>query len=487
MTYPKCYKDNGGVILVDVLLALSVSALFVGITAHITLGARDLFERARTRAYLIDLYEQYKDDVTDVQVYENRTVQISETERIEATKVPYGNERTETIVTVSSSYSQPLSFVSVSSQSGAHIQSSDSLCSVRFSDSSTIGSYKYISERNTTGDPAHVAAQVHIRAIRLPLPPALPLTDIIVQNGTAYISADSASASDDDLFVLNISSTTSSYIKGSINTGPGIAAIALAGEYVYAAAASSAFQLHTIRVDKTGSLSLKNRYQLPLPYATATPAVGTAIAFNDGRIFLGTEKWAGQEMLIFDAALPSEPNMLGSLEIGSKNSKMLITNGLLMVAAAGEHQLLVSDISNERVPVLVSAISPRGWQRQEGKVFSYFENTLRFGRTSGGFNIVQDHELFGWSSSTQLSALGLPGSYSQDNGGGVYGIISDRHFDFVAGRELGKELQIISRNFTSSVAVPLPDEPRTIVCDGDSIFALAKNSPTLFQISFNHE
>jgi hypothetical protein len=327
---------------------------------------------------------------------------------------------------------------------------------------------------------------VSITPIMLPINPLLPLTDLQVRNGIAYVSDDSSTASDPDLFIIDFKDKNNPKVLSSINTGPGIAAFAIAGMRIYAAAASVAAQLHIIRMDSLSSLALESKYKLSPPYATATEPIASAIFFDKDKIYLGTEKWDGDEFSIIDVSNPLVPIKISSLETGSKINDIFVRDGFAYVAASDEKQLRIVDISQPAMPMLTDSFSPSGWLRQEGKRVSSFEGALDFGRTSGGYNIITDHEAFEWASSSAL--LSINGTYnSVDIPGGVYGIVTDRSHIYLATRQVNKEFQIFDRSLsiTTALAYSLPVAPQALTCDGDHLYILAATAPVIYEISFN--
>jgi hypothetical protein len=70
--------------------------------------------------------------------------------------------------------------------------------------------------------------------------------------------------------------------------------------------------------------------------------------------------------------------------------------------------------------------------------------------------------------------------------GGVYGIIADRSYFYIATRQLGNELQIYNHDLstTTSKKISLPATPQMMTCDGDNLYVLAATAPVIYQISF---
>lgn len=347
---------------------------------------------------------------------------------------------------------------------------SDPLCSKDF-----LSSAKAIPMENT-------------RKINLPIPANIFLTHIEVRNGFIYVSADSNQMQDPDLYVIDIHNPDTPTVVASINTGPGISDFVLIGKYIFVTAASTATQLHILQQDNTRHISLIKKYQLPLPYATATPPYATAIDYANGRVFVGTEKWDGNEFVSMNVSIPNSPQFLSGFEIGNKVNEIIAQSNYAYVSSAGEGQLRIFNISDPTQTKLVSTFSPSGWNRQEGKAVSILNSHLVFSRTSGGYDIGNDKELFYWL------ATSTPGhtEYSQNIPGGVYGIVQDERKIYVATRQTGKELMIfdatnflVNSDFLIDPKSPSLELPQSMTCDSSFIYMLSHLSPTIYEISFN--
>ncbi|MBU6231040.1 hypothetical protein KGP36_00075 [Patescibacteria group bacterium] len=455
MRYPRLcsIEREKGIILADILVALALGASFAAILSSASADSRDLYEKARSLSEALDRFQAGG---------------------FASASRPYGNDRVETDYRDSSS---PLSFKRVYGLRDDPMSAAGTpLCAVSFGHGS---------------GPADASPLEAVR-IALPADPLLPLTDLEVRDGIAYVSADSASASDPDLMVFDIksgsdvpgdkSSGRNAILLSSIDTGPGISAIAIAGKRVYAAAPSAVGQLQVIRLDGLQAPILERRMKLPLPFATATPALGSSIAYSGGRIYLGTEKWSGDEFAVIDASDPAAPAKIGGFETGGKVNGIAIDGNEAYLASADQSELRVLDLSDPAVPRLEAVFSPSGWQRQEGKALSVFEGSLSFGRTSGGYDVAGDHEAFIWA--TASPALpSLPRSVNIP--GGVYAMIMDRSRIFLATRQPDQELQAFSRDLEPipSSSMALPVAPQTMACDGDKLYILARGAPYIYEIS----
>ena len=395
---------------------------------------------------------------------------------------PYGNDLTETD-TVDASGTPLFVQVGFTVQPKLADLEGYPFCSPETTENEIVGSYGFILRRTGSDASGSRPAIPNIQKVALPVDPLLPLTDIQVRNGIAYVSADSTTAGDPDLLIFDIRDPTSAKLLASLNTGPGIAAFALAGKRVYAAAASTAAQLHIVRLDSLGSMILEKKYQLALPYATATPPMASAIAYDRGKVYLGTEKWDGSEFDILDVSSPLSPVEKGALEIGSKVNDIYVTGDDAYIATAAMGQLQAIDVHDPPHLAVAASFSPSGWQRQEGEVVTGFEGGIDLGRTSGGYDVAGDHEAFVW---TATSSPVLSAAASLNIPGGAYGMLSDRSHTFMATRQPDAEFRIADARLgtATSTAYALPIAPQKMTCDGRRLYILAHQAPYIYEISF---
>ncbi len=444
----KVFVRSKGYLLIDVLIAISLATIFISFLVDSSAMSNTLVTRAHTRSGMISDYENGT----------NVTMSVTSSTRL------YGNKFFETDFT-------GLNLIAVYSkffQKNSIDVSENALCTVDYGASLINGS---------PDTPTFTQ-------IILPIPATQPLTHLEVRNNIAYIATDSTQASDPDLYLVNIANPQKPAIITSINTGPGIATFSIVGKYIYSAAASTVGQLQIISHNSPTSLLLENKFQLPLPYATATLPYATAIGYHNNHIYLGTEKWDGPEFSVIDVSDTNNPRAISSLEIGNKVDDISSDENIIYVSSAGQNQLRLIDMNNN----IISAFAPSGWNRQEGKVVSTFEANLAFGRTSGGYDITGDHELFYLASTSNAM---LSDQASVNIPGGIYGIIQDRNNIFLATRQSGKELQIYTNSSSISSSSPnliqtyhLPVQPQSMTCDGRTVYILAHDSSTIYAINF---
>ena len=466
----------------DALLGITMAVTLVTLMTFAISDARNVFEYARERNLLLDAYDGHAGDIPLSTQTKNSW---------------YGNDRIETVTTVSpadigtssaaaprSPYTQSVSFSEIHIQpfSESADLAGTPLCSVDFT--------HHIYPKNGMLAADGMETSPEIVPVLLPVDHSLPLTDVEVRGDIAYVSADSTVYSAPDMVIVDISDRRYPSLIASVSSGPGIAAFKLAGNRVYAAAASTAAQLHIFSMDSLGELMIETTLRLVPPYATATLPMASAVYFDRDVVYLGTERWDGVEFIAIDVADPANPFVIGGLEIGSKVLDIVVRDDVAYISSAGEGQLVAADVSDPAYPIRLGGFGPSGWTRQEGRVSAVFENGLHLGRTSGGFDIRADHEIFSWIASSDypdISAMPLdrPPPVSVNIPGGVYGLIPDRSHLYVASREIDREFQIFQHGLsTTSISIPLPISPQQLTCSSDRLYVLAHQSPFMYEISY---
>lgn len=298
-----------------------------------------------------------------------------------------------------------------------------------------------------------------------------PSTDIEVRNGIAYLTADSPTSSAHDFFIIDMRDPRVPSILSSITTGPGLSALDIAGPYVYTANIGTTNQLQIIDIHNRSTPIILSRYRLPLPRASSTAPFASAIFYDKGLIYLGTEKWEGHEFNIIDVANPASPQYLGSFETNTLVKNIYVRDGLAYVAGSDINQMRILDVQNPSSISLVANFSPSGWETQEGNIISFFEEQFSLGRTTGGFNNISNHELFIFSTTSMPTVR-----FSRDIPGGVYGIVHRPPYIYLATHFLNKEFQVRDENMSIIFEKTLGFSPSAMSCDAqDFYFATGDN------------
>ncbi|MEN9524414.1 MAG: hypothetical protein RL536_483, partial [Candidatus Parcubacteria bacterium] len=357
-------KTEKGLILADVLLAMSLAVLFIVLFVQSFANSRDLFEYTKEHNKLMDIYNAHAADFEGMTPYESRSITVNSdgwkysTTTISAYAHWYGNDRIQTDIKIQDAVNSPLVFNAVRAYPlivpGNY--EGTPLCSVGFSNKNVLGSYGYqhalnlntvnsatsttqTAESNSPPNPQGLSPI--ITPISLPISSFIPLTDLEVRNSHAYISTDSSNSSDPDIIMADIHDPANVDLNFDVDTGPGLSGIALAGNRIFAAMTSRTAQLQVIKISYLGGMLVESSYKLPLPYATATPSLGSAIFYDNNYVYLGTEKWDGEEFSVIDVSNPTSPVRVGSLEIGSKVNSIFVRDGIAYVTSSDQKQLRV--------------------------------------------------------------------------------------------------------------------------------------------------
>lgn len=316
------------------------------------------------------------------------------------------------------------------------------------------------------------------------LPSGILATDIVAKNKFVYLSVDSSTPSDPDLFIYDTSNVILHLPPVStFNTGPGLNAIAVAGHYLYAANTSIGSQLQIMDILDRSKPVLIGSLKLPLPTSTTSSPVATSIAYFDQKIYLGTEKWNGPEFVIIDVSTPSLPRYLGGLEIGSKIKNIFVRENKAYIANAGDNELVVADVSDPASPSAISSISPLGTQIEEGNRITFHHDKLWYGRAGGGFGNSAYQELMSLSLGGNGGNTNLSISTSTHVVGGVYGIaVIDPYVFFATGDQ---KLEIWDDVLSTKISsLNISTVPVAMSCDGMDMYIATSDRRGFIRLMF---
>ncbi len=291
-------------------------------------------------------------------------------------------------------------------------------------------------------------------------------TGINSKNSIIYLTSDSPTQSQADFFIINAEDFLNPYIISSLNTGPGLASLAIAGPYAYVANTSSLSQLQIIDIHDRNFPHIVSQLKLPLPNASSTPPRANSIFYRNGYVYLGTNKWDGAEFNIIDVSNPLNPILISSFETNTLINDIYVYENFAFLATSDENQMRIIDINNKNNIFLTHTFTADGWQVQQGKVIAYFENVLALGRTVGGINRILNHEAFVFSTSSDYKI-----KYSQDIPGGVYGFLMRPPYNFLISHTPSAEFQVWNSDFSLKLyEKSLGLKPVVISCDSSNLF-----------------
>jgi len=315
----------------------------------------------------------------------------------------------------------------------------------------------------------------------LPISSTDLITDMSVKDGVAYISAKSSIAADPDLFIFDMNDIAIPKPISSLNTGPGLAALAVAGPYIFAANESSVNQLQIIDIHDRSHPFMVSQAKVPLDIASSTRPNASAIFYDKGFIYLGTEKGDSPELTVWNVSDPAHPILAGRYEIGNKVERIFVDGSEAYIAGSGANQLMAIDVSDPTHPTLITTAAPSGWQTQSGQALDVFEGSLALGRDTGGFNNKANPELILYDA----SHITQQGSF--DERGGVYGIIARPPNFLLFTRRTSGQFRLDNGFGTTSAAYDIPGIPAAMSCDGGNIYVASNADPSVTLIKDFHE
>ena len=190
-------------------------------------------------------------------------------------------------------------------------------------------------------------------------PSGIPATDIDVDNGFVYITANSTELGKHDLWAINVSDPDplSPSIADSLDTGEGLFAVDVAGDYAYVANNATSSQLIVVKLfDDLGDPDLQIKATSTLSGVNPAGSFPQAreIFYYDDHVYVGTWETAGPEFHVFTldpnevaGAAPDNPIHVGSRELNHSIRDIVVRGNYAYLATSGnQNELIVLDISS---------------------------------------------------------------------------------------------------------------------------------------------
>lgn len=218
------------------------------------------------------------------------------------------------------------------------------------------------------------------------IPTDLKATGIDVKNKIVYMSTDPSSATDPDFFIFDASSaseTSAPVLTASINTGPGLSSIDVAGSYAYVSNDSKNGQLQIIDVSDINNPILKTTMNV-VPGGTDINTVGTKVFYYNKKIYLGLKKNIYAEFYVIDVENPLSPTLTGGYELNASVNSINVKDDYAYIANPNAEEITVVNI-NENSSKFMQRVdgfdAPGG--SGNGKSIRIIGNKLYLGRTVG--------------------------------------------------------------------------------------------------------
>lgn len=310
-----------------------------------------------------------------------------------------------------------------------------------------------------------------------------PITDVAAFGDFIYVSADSATSGLPDLYVIDVRDLKNPKIVGRLNTGPGIASIAVAQHYVFAANAGS-FQMQIIDVADPTRPVLVSQAKLPGVVVSGSSGFGHSVHFFDNKMYIGLTKNSGPEFHVIDVIRPELPVALGSYEIGSTVNDVDVQVGRAVVVTPGQISVFLLDISNSVAISQISNVSFSGWQTQGANSVEMLGRSIVAGRTLGGF----------YSLYPELTILNRDSIYSTTNSlkvsVSIENILGFNNYLYITTSDANSAFQIlrndVAKNASSTLSVvmtaALYSRGVALTCNSKAMYVVTQNDQDFFHI-----
>lgn len=302
-------------------------------------------------------------------------------------------------------------------------------------------------------------------------------TDLDVVNKKVYLTADSSTTGKPDFYVIDVTDPRSIPTPKSINTGPGLMAVQVAGNYAYAANASLTGQLQIIDISGSDPTLIKS-YKVPGVTGSGGQGLGNSIFYKNGRIYLGlTKTGGGLEFNVIDVSNPSSPSYKGGWDANTQVNGIYVKNNKAYVATPDTQDLKVLDVSDPANITQVDGFDANG-ELEVGKSIYVVGNKLYFGRTTTQ-NHVNHHEFYILNISGALPAS----TTNNDNtdqipsinlAGSLNGLAIRGHLAFFATNDSTEEFQIWDISNPASItlwgSLNFPAKATAIDCENNTMY-----------------
>ncbi len=317
------------------------------------------------------------------------------------------------------------------------------------------------------------------------------VADLFVRGKYLYVFKDNSNTLDNDIEVYEILEGGELEFVSGLDTGPGILKgdYMYGSEYIYALRAGTAYQLQVISIEDISSLEMITQYKVPLPYSTASPPFMRELNIQNNKLYLGTESWDGDEVMIFDVNDFPVINKIAGYEVGAIVNSILLTDDKVLVSAGGEKQLMIFDGTNLPEMNLLESRSFPGWQTQDGRSGALSVDMFAVGRTVGGFNNPNNPELYMYD----LSGDGLNEQNKIDIGKSIYTLTTSSSTILALMSGISGSIRVFGTDSLDDITpvalknVVIPGQPASLWCDDSTVYIGTKAPAGIFRIFYNEK
>lgn len=288
-----------------------------------------------------------------------------------------------------------------------------------------------------------------------------------------YLTADSATSSDADFYIADIKDPDNPLLVSKIDTGPGLRGLYLAGYTAYAANSSVNSQAVAITFADPLVPAVTWSFKVAGSHGTTT-SVGKSIASDGARIYIGTEKSTFPELFVVDALTHQE---IAHAEIGAAVNGIYIDHFSIYIASPLNPELsifpvpLLADTTSTGTTPSALLLPINSYEAPgstgNGKSLDVVNMNVYLGRTLGGNELI---ELVLGST----SAASLKKTKDAKIGATIDAMVASKDYLYVLTANSGKEFQIWHRDASSSWSlssfIDLPGRAVALSCAQGRIF-----------------
>jgi hypothetical protein len=307
-------------------------------------------------------------------------------------------------------------------------------------------------------------------------------TALAARGKYVYLTANSATKTASDFFVIDVSDTSHPFIVAQLDTGPGATAIKVAGNYAYVGNSSINAQLQIIDIRDPTSPTLVSSFKIPGNYSDET-TIPNSLFFYDSRLYLGTKKSQIAEFHVIDVSDASAPKELGSYEMNAQVNDMFVektpTATLAYVATPIASQLTILDVSDPANIKNVGGFVAPG-SSEHGKSIYFAGSILYFGTTK---NIASSSgNIYELDVSNPLHIFA---SSAIPIGASVDGLVGSGSLLFAETENVADNFQIWNVTDSShpyrqaSSIISFPSAPTGLACSGNNFYAALQSNDAL--------
>ena len=300
------------------------------------------------------------------------------------------------------------------------------------------------------------------------LGPGNSATGLDVINKIVYMTSVASSQSKPDFFIVDATDGANPMLKSSLETGPGLNAVDVAGNYAYLANNKTTSQLKIVDVSNVTS---------PVVTASLTlPSIGAeaiSITYNGSKVYVGTKKGIGPEFHIIDVTNPLVPVELGSLEIGEDVNAIKVVAGKAYLATSLDSaELKILDVSN---PLLISQLG--SYDAPAGRnAYSLYVSGARLylGREGGS----QDFSVLDISNPVSIQLLG-----SKTLNQNINAIVNNSYLSFLGTEDPNQAFQVLNSSSISNItlwsSLKFPQVLASLDCENNIVYAAMRSNDAL--------